>query len=68
MSVCVRGGAGVHTSNGDGRSILGYGESTRSFKRRGLRSNITAAVSPGPDRRFSFVALAGKDGAQIKLP
>lgn len=56
---------GGDTSNRDGQSILGYGKSTRYFKGEAYAQTsqqqlAAQSVSRGPNRRFSFVALAGK--------
>lgn len=67
VSVCWFGGGkgGGDTSNRDGQSILGYGKSTRYFKgeayaQTSQRQFAGPSISPGPNRHFSFVALAGK--------
>lgn len=69
MCVCMVGVGGgwgcMHTSNRDGRSILGYGESTCFFKGEAYAQTSQwqlqgLSISRGLDRHFSFVALAGK--------
>lgn len=76
MNVCVfvAGGLGgpMHTSNRDGWSILGYGESTRFFKGEAYAQTSAVPVA-GPEHflrpgsPFLICCISGEDGVQIKI-
>lgn len=65
-------GGRMHTSNRDGWSILGYGESTRFFKGEAYAQTSTVPVA-GPEHflrpgsPFLICCISGKDGVQIKI-
>lgn len=70
----VFGGGGMHTSNTDARSILGYEESTQVFfflKQRLKHHSVgcrVGSISRGPVHHFSFVALAGTTASKQNFP